>query len=74
MNSDTMLGWMTRTCRTKIVTTQVFRLKAENYLARHDQTIQHLLGFYDLGFKQRCILVGQEARPLNVFSLARIYP
>ena len=53
MNSDTMSGWMTRTCRTKIVTTQIFRLKAENYLANHEQTIQHHLGVYDLGFKQR---------------------
>ena len=33
------------------VTTQVFGLKAIKYLARHEQAIQHLLGFYDLGFK-----------------------
>ena len=37
------------------VTAQVFRLKAEGYkyLARHEPSHQHLLGFYDLGFKQR---------------------
>ena len=39
--------------RPKIITTQIFRLKAENYLANHEQTIQHHLGVYDLGFKQR---------------------
>jgi len=35
-----------------------------------DQAIQHLLGFYDLGFKQRRILGAQEAQPLKAFSLS----
>ena len=40
-----------------IVTTQVFRLKVE-------------VGFYDLGFKQRGVLVAQESQPLKIFSLS----
>jgi len=39
------------------VTTQVFRLKAE-------------VGLYDLGFKQKRILFGPEARSLKAFSLS----
>jgi len=34
-----------------------------------NQAIQHLLDFYNLGFKQRRILVAQEAQPLKAFSL-----
>jgi hypothetical protein len=40
-----------------VIAKQGFRLKAE-------------VGFYDLGFKQRCILVAQEAQTLNAFSLS----
>ena len=35
-----------------------------------NQAIQQLLGCYELGFKQSRTFVGQEARPLNTFSLA----
>jgi hypothetical protein len=35
-----------------------------------NQSLQHIFDFYDLGFKQRRILVGQETHPLKSFSLS----